>query len=211
MTVDVPSPPESVDQIVKIYEQAMTPKTRVIMVSHMTYVTGLITPIKELADLAHRRGALISVDGAHPLGMLDLDLKATTSTTTRPPGRSGCWPAPARGVCYIKRDVQDRIWPLMGYADLKTTNDPKPRVRRTKTSSAASAMCRRLHGMAAAMDFQRPSARRTSKLACGSSSTTLRAGLKGIPGVKMWTSEDPAVRGRAHAVLACATFRWRTS
>ncbi len=41
------------------------------MVSHMTYVTGLVTPVKELADLAHRRGLLISVDGAHPLGMMD--------------------------------------------------------------------------------------------------------------------------------------------
>ena len=74
--IEVPSPPESVDQIVKIYERAMTAKTRLIMVSHMTYVTGLITPIKALADLAHSKGALISVDGAHPLGMLDLDLKA---------------------------------------------------------------------------------------------------------------------------------------
>ena len=65
------------------------------MVSHMTYVTGLVTPIKALPDLAHSKGALISVDGAHPLGMLDLDLKAPASTTTPRPGRSGCWPAPA--------------------------------------------------------------------------------------------------------------------
>lgn len=41
------------------------------MVSHLTYVTGLATPVKELADLARRRGLLISVDGAHPLGMMD--------------------------------------------------------------------------------------------------------------------------------------------
>ena len=53
--IEVPSPPESVDQIVKIYERAMTAKTRLIMVSHMTYVTGLITPIKALSDLAHAR------------------------------------------------------------------------------------------------------------------------------------------------------------
>ena len=43
------------------------------MVSHMTYVTGLVTPVKELTELAHRKGMLISVDGAHPLGMLQLD------------------------------------------------------------------------------------------------------------------------------------------
>jgi len=67
--VEVPSPPESPEQIVTIFERAITAKTRLLMVSHMTYVTGLVTPIKALSDLAHGKGALISVDGAHPLGM----------------------------------------------------------------------------------------------------------------------------------------------
>ena len=50
--ISIPSPPTSVDQIVGLYEKAITPRTKVIMVSHMTYVTGLVTPVKELADLA---------------------------------------------------------------------------------------------------------------------------------------------------------------
>ena len=84
------------------------------MVSHMTYVTGLVTPVKELADLAHRRGLLISVDGAHPLGMMDLDLKAMNVDHYAAAGQKWLMCGTGTGVCYIKRDIQDRIWPLMG-------------------------------------------------------------------------------------------------
>ena len=71
--IELPSPPESTDQIVDLYEQAITSRTRAIMVSHITYVTGLMTPIKMLSEMAHQHGVLVSVDGAHPLGMIDLD------------------------------------------------------------------------------------------------------------------------------------------
>lgn len=190
--VDVPSPPESVDQVVKIYERAMTAKTRLIMVSHMTYVTGLITPIKELAALAHSKGALISVDGAHPLGMLDLNLAATGIDHYAAAGQKWLLAGTGTGVCYVKRDVQDKIWPLMGYADLKTANDPK----------AASYGARRYElggqrnvpsfmAMAEAMEFHDAIGRKNVEARVRQLSTKLRAGLKGIPGVKMWTSEDP--------------------
>ena len=72
--VAIPSPPESPDQVVSLYEKAITPKTRAIMISHMTYVTGLLMPMKEISEMARRKGVLTSVDGAHPLGMIDLDL-----------------------------------------------------------------------------------------------------------------------------------------
>ena len=190
--VEVPSPPESVDQIVKIYERAMTSKTRLLMVSHMTYVTGLVTPIKALSDLAHGKGALISVDGAHPLGMLDLSLDATGVDHYAAAGQKWLLAGTGTGVCYIKRTVQDRIWPLMGYADLKTSNDPK--------ASSFGARKYELGGqrnvpsfmaMADAIDFQEAIGKKNIEARVRQLSTTVRAGLKAIPGVKTWTSEDP--------------------
>ncbi len=190
--VEVPSPPESVDQIVKIYERAMTPRTRLIMVSHMTYVTGLLTPIKELSDLAHGKGALISVDGAHPLGMLDLNLAATGIDHYAAAGQKWLLAGTGTGVCYVRRSVQDRVWPLMGYADAKAASDPK--------SSSFAARKYELGGqrnvpsfmaMAEAMDFHEAIGKKNVEARVRQLSTTLRAGLKGIPGVKMWTSEDP--------------------
>jgi selenocysteine lyase/cysteine desulfurase len=190
--VEIPSPPQSVDQIVGIYERAMTAKTRLLMVSHITYVTGLVTPIKALADLAHGKGALISVDGAHPLGMLDLDLGATGIDHYAAAGQKWLMAGTGTGVCYVRKSVQDRVWPLMGYADPKAAADPK--------SASYGARKYELGGqrnvpsfmaMAEAMDFHEAIGKKNVEARVRQLSTKLRAGLKTIDGVKMWTSEDP--------------------
>lgn len=190
--VEIPSPPESVSQIVSIYERAMTARTRLLMVSHMTYVTGLLTPIKELGDLAHAKGALISVDGAHPLGMLDLNLAATGCDHYAAAGQKWLLAGTGTGVCYVKRSVQDRVWPLMGYADLKTTNDPKAAsYGARKYELGGQRNVPSFMAMAEAIDFHEAIGKKNVEARVRQLSTTLRAGLKGIPGVKLWTSEDP--------------------
>jgi selenocysteine lyase/cysteine desulfurase len=182
--VDIPAPPESVDQIVGLYEKAITPRTKAIMVSHITYVTGLVTPVKELADLAHRRGLLISVDGAHPLGMMDLNLKDLNVDHYAAAGQKWMMCGTGTGLCYVKRDVQDRIWPLMG-----APGDPKDGAKKYEAfgqRDVPSAL-----GMAAAVDLQLAIGKKNVEARGRQLSTRLRAGLKNIPGVKLWTSEDP--------------------
>ena len=182
--VEIPSPPQSVDQIVGLYERAITPRTKVIMVSHMTYVTGLVTPVRELAALAQRRGLLISVDGAHPLGMMDLDLNAMNVHHYAAAGQKWMMCGTGTGVCYIRRDVQDRIWPLMG-----PPGDPKAGAKKYEAfgqRDVPSAL-----GMTAAVDLQMAIGKKNVEARVRALSTRFRAGLKTIPGVKMWTSEDP--------------------
>jgi selenocysteine lyase/cysteine desulfurase len=184
VVINIPSPPTSVDEIVGLYEKAITPRTKVIMVSHMTYVTGLITPVKALADLAQRRGLLISVDGAHPLGMMDLDLKAMNIHHYAAAGQKWLLCGTGTGVCYVRRDVQDRIWPLMG-----PPGDPKDGAKKYEAfgqRDVPSAL-----GMAAAVDLQNAIGKRNVEDRVRFLSARLRAGLKQIPGVKLWTSDDP--------------------
>lgn len=180
----IPSPPASVDQIVGLYEKAMTPRTRMIMVSHMTYVTGLVTPVKELAELAHRRGVLISVDGAHPLGMMELDLKAMNIHHYAAAGQKWLMCGTGTGVCYIRRDVQDRVWPLMG-----PPGDPA--VGAKKYEAFGQRDVPSVLGMTAAVEMQNAIGKKNIEDRVRFLSARLRAGLKQIPGVKLWTSEDP--------------------
>jgi selenocysteine lyase/cysteine desulfurase len=182
---NIPSPPSSIDQIVGLYEKAITPRTKVIMVSHMTYVTGLVTPVKELADLAQRRGLLISVDGAHPLGMMDLDLKAMNVHHYAAAGQKWLMCGTGTGVCYVRRDIQDRIWPLMG-----PPGEPKDGAKRYEAFGQRDVPS--VLGMTAAVEMQNAIGKKNIEARVRFLSTRLRAGLKGIPGVKMWTSEDPA-------------------
>ena len=72
--VALPKPPRSTDEIVELFERAMTPKTRMIFFSHITTATGVILPAKEICAVARRHGALSAVDGAHAIGQIPLDL-----------------------------------------------------------------------------------------------------------------------------------------
>lgn len=184
VVIEIPSPPQSVDQIVGLYEKAITPRTRVIMVSHITYVTGLVTPVKELAELAHRRGLLISVDGAHPLGLMDLNLKDMSVDHYAAAGQKWLMCGTGTGVCYIKRDVQDRVWPLMG-----PPGDPKAGAKKYEAfgqRDVPSAL-----GMTAAVELQVAIGKGNIEARARALSARFRAGLSDISGVKMWTSEDP--------------------
>jgi selenocysteine lyase/cysteine desulfurase len=182
--ITIPSPPESVDQIVGLYEKAITPRSRVIMVSHMTYVTGLVTPVRELAELAQRRGLLISVDGAHPLGMMDLDLKAMNVHHYAAAGQKWMMCGTGTGVCYVRRDIQDRIWPLMG-----PPGEPKDGAKRYEAFGQRDVPS--VLGMTAAVELQNAIGKPNVEARVRYLSTRLRAGLRNIPGVKLWTSDDP--------------------
>lgn len=182
--IDIPPLPQSVDQIVGLYEKAITPRTKAIMVSHMTYVTGLVTPVKELGELARRRGLLISVDGAHPLGMMDLDLKAMNVDHYAAAGQKWMMCGTGTGVCYIKRSVQERIWPLMG-----PPGDPKDGAKKYEAFGQRDVPS--VLGMTAAVDLQNAIGKKHIEARVRALSTRLRSGLKAIPGVKLWTSDDP--------------------
>lgn len=183
--IEIPSPPQSVDQIVGLYEKAITPRTKFIMVSHMTYVTGLVTPVRELADLAHRRGLLISVDGAHPIGMMDLNMKAMNVDHYAAAGQKWLMCGTGTGVCYIKRDVQDRVWPLMG-----PPGEPKDGAKKYEAFGQRDVPS--VLGMTAAVELQKAIGKGNIEARVRVLSTRFRTGLKGIPGVKLWTSENPA-------------------
>jgi selenocysteine lyase/cysteine desulfurase len=65
--VSLPIDPQSDDEIVHLYESAITPKTRLLMVCHMVNITGQILPVRAIVDMAHRHGVQVMVDGADGL------------------------------------------------------------------------------------------------------------------------------------------------
>src|SRR5262249_48046323 len=68
-------PAKSAQEILDAFAAAITPRTRIVSVAHCDTVTGTITPVKQIAELAHAKGALCFVDGAQALGVLDVNLR----------------------------------------------------------------------------------------------------------------------------------------
>lgn len=112
--VPAPFPAGSLDELVKVIEGGITPKTRVILVSHITYTTGQVYPIRQICDLAHRHGIEVVVDGAHAVGQLDFkvsDLDCDYYGTSLHKWLS----APkGTGLLYMKREHIEKIEPLYG-------------------------------------------------------------------------------------------------
>jgi selenocysteine lyase/cysteine desulfurase len=106
-------PPASVDEIVESFKKAVTPRTRVLSISQTVYITGLIAPIKELAEEAHKRDILVAVDSAHGIGMLNLDLHDMGPDFWCSSPYKWMGSPPGVGVFYVKKDVQDRLWPTI--------------------------------------------------------------------------------------------------
>jgi isopenicillin-N epimerase len=77
-TISFPVPPPSMDELYQRFERAVTPRTKLILVCHITNRTGQIFPIRKICDMAHARGIPVIVDGAHafnhfPFKLSDLD------------------------------------------------------------------------------------------------------------------------------------------
>lgn len=106
-------PIENDEQIVKAYEQAITPKTKLIHVTHVINWLGQIMPVRKIADMAHARGIEVIVDGAHSFGLLDFkipDLGCDYFGTSLHKFLS----APiGSGMMWIKKEKIAKVWPLM--------------------------------------------------------------------------------------------------
>src|SRR6185436_19974255 len=72
--VSVPNDPKTDEEIVRLYAEAITQRTRVLMVSHIINVTGQILPVRKIADMAHARGVEVLVDGAHAFAHFDFKI-----------------------------------------------------------------------------------------------------------------------------------------
>src|SRR5687768_7588969 len=106
-------PPPSDDYIVERFRAALTPRTKVIEVTHMTNLSGQIMPLRRIVELARPRGIEVFVDGAHafthfPFKRSDLgcDYYGTSlhKWLLAPVGT---------GFLYVKKEKQKQLWPLM--------------------------------------------------------------------------------------------------
>jgi len=112
--LSIPNIPASDEEIVSLYERAITPKTKLIMICHMINITGQILPVKKICDMAHKYGVEVMVDGAHAIAHLQFNIPDLNCDYY---GASlHKWLAVPLGVglLYIREKHQSKIWPLLG-------------------------------------------------------------------------------------------------
>lgn len=119
-TVPVPIPAKSAADLLAGIESAITAKTRVVTITHLTSTVGLKYPAKEIGEIAKRRGLWFHLDGAQTFGAMDVNLRAidcdsySTSMHKWPMG-----PLEA-GALYVRAERQREVWPSIvtaGWSD----------------------------------------------------------------------------------------------
>src|SRR5690348_12966969 len=120
--IQVPIPPKNLNEITAAFEKGITDRTRVILISHMINITGQITPVKAVCDMARARGIETIVDGAHSFAQFyfkQSDLGCDYFGTSL---HKWLYAPKGTGMLYVKRDKIEKLWPLMA-AEAKQTSD----------------------------------------------------------------------------------------
>ena len=125
--VTLPKPPKSSDEVLNLFNDAISPRTRVIFFSHITTVTGVVLPAKQLCALARSKGILSAVDGAHVPGMMRVNVHDVGADMYSASPHKWLQAPKGTGFLYVRDEVIDQIWNTLA---TEGWNDPKLRAER---------------------------------------------------------------------------------
>jgi selenocysteine lyase/cysteine desulfurase len=119
--VSIPNHPATDDELVALYERAITPKTKLLMVSHMVNVTGQILPVRKICDMAHRHGVEVMVDAAHTYAHIQHTIPALDCDYYGSSLHKWLSTPLGAGLLYVKKEKVGKIWPLLAEPDTNAT------------------------------------------------------------------------------------------
>jgi selenocysteine lyase/cysteine desulfurase len=201
-------PIEDNDAIVRAYEQAITPRTKLVHVTHMVNWVGQTMPVRQIADMAHARGIEVIADGAHSFGLMDFkipDLDCDYFGTSLHKFLS----APiGSGMMWVKADKIEKLWPLTGSGDPHSSDIRKFEVLGTRSFPIEQ-------GIGEAINFHQAIGSRRKQERIFYLKNYWATRVCELPGVKLHTSLDPkfscaicgvSIEGMTPGALSAALF-----
>jgi selenocysteine lyase/cysteine desulfurase len=185
--IEVPLSPmaKSVDEIVGAFAAAVTPRTRVISISHTVFITGLIMPLKELSQLAHDKGLLILADSAHGIGMLDLDMKALGIDFFASSPYKWLGAPTGVGLLYVRKEAIDKVHPTV------VSTGWENNTKASKLDPSGQRSDAMLYALDEALNFNSRIGKTRIERRIKVLSARLKQELAKVPGVKVHTPLDP--------------------
>jgi len=119
--VNLPNHPGNDEEIVSLYEKAITPRTRLLMVCHMVNITGQILPVQKICDMAHAKGVEVMVDGAHSFAHIRYSIPDLHCDYFGASLHKWLSVPLGAGILYVKKEHVGKIWPLLADPDESLT------------------------------------------------------------------------------------------
>jgi len=195
--VKMPAPPKDKAEILQLVSDAITPRTRVCSVSHVTMATGLQMPIRDIAAIVRPKGILLVVDGAQAPGMLAVDVRALGADAYASSSHKWLLAPKGSGLLYVRREAQDRIKPICLRAG-NSVYSPSSGTRNVPSVLG--------HGLA--LDFIEAIGRDSVAARCRELQARLRGRLEKVAGLRLLTPADPEL---SSAMFAVALEKGRNS
>ena len=186
--VSLPLPATNPSDVLNLFRDAITPRTRVIFFSHITTVTGVVLPAKELCALAREKGIISAVDGAHVIGMMRLNVREIGCDFYASSPHKWLVAPKGTGFLFVRDEMIDRVWNTVTTAGW---DDPKIRAERFQRIGSSNVPS--LWGLRAAIDLANQIGldrieRRHREMANYILAEMVRRGAVS------WTSPDPSLR-----------------
>jgi L-cysteine/cystine lyase len=93
------------DEIVDVFDRLITPGTKLVSISHVLWTSGLVMPVRRIAEIAHARGALVLVDGAQAAGAIPVNVEDLGADMYALPAQKWLLGPEGLGALWVKRDL----------------------------------------------------------------------------------------------------------
>ena len=187
-------PAKDANEILTRISDAITPRTRVIFVSHITTVTGVVLPVKQICTLARSKGIISALDGAQVTGMMGINLHDIGCDLYSSSPHKWLQATKGTGYLYVRDEMIDRLWNTCA-----NEGWDNPHLRAERFQRIGSSNVPALAGLRASIDFANSiGMERIEKRHRGLADHVLAEMQK--RGIESWTSPDPLLR------CAIATF-----
>jgi isopenicillin-N epimerase len=182
------NPIHSPEEVVEVFRKAITPKTRVIAISHVITGSGAIMPVKEICAEARSRGIFTVLDGAQAFGHINVDVKDIGCDAY-----VGCFHkwilAPAgSGFIYLRSDRSNDVWTSVASGQWNNHQDDGYRFTQRGTGNLSLMM-----GLDAALDFQFAIGPDRIQQRIKYLGEYLRDGLRKIPKARIMSPDNAAM------------------
>jgi len=186
--ITLPKPVPNAAAALNLINDAITPRTRVLFFSHITTVTGVVLPAKELCALARSKGILSAVDGAHVVGMMRLNVRELGCDMYTSSPHKWLQAPKGTGFLYVRDEVIDRLWNT-----IVTAGWDEPKLRAERFQRIGSSNVPALWGMRAAVQLANQiGMERIERRHRQMADHILKEMVQ--RGAESWTSPDPALR-----------------
>lgn len=184
--VPVPTSVKEPAEIVRAFAAALTPKTKVLAVPHITSGHGIVLPVRQLCALARERRVLSVIDGAQAVGHLHVNVRELGCDAYFSSPHKWLLAPKGNGFLYVRRDVQERIWTTLASSQWNNYKEGMFRLQQYGTLNQSL-----LRGLETAVDFMDRIGRDRIEARVRQLGSYLRGRLSPLTGVTVVTPMHP--------------------